>query len=44
MKLDKTRLRKEAWTVADVVWRPSETEGLRPLRDEDRRGLARLRS
>ena len=24
MKLDKTRLRREAWTVADVVWRPIE--------------------
>ena len=42
MKLDKTRLRREAWTVPNVVWRPSKADGLQPLEDADRSALARL--
>ena len=39
MKLDKTRLRHEAWQVGDVVWRPTRHDRLRPLTEEDRRAL-----
>ncbi len=39
MKLDKTRLRREAWTVPNVVWRPSKLDGLRTLDPEARRRL-----
>jgi fatty-acyl-CoA synthase len=42
MKLDKKVLRREAWTVPGVVWRPARTEGLRPLTDDDRAALAHL--
>ena len=42
MKLDKTRLRREAWTVAGVAWRPSKTADLTPLSDVDRTDLGRL--
>jgi fatty-acyl-CoA synthase len=31
MKLDKRRLRREAWTVEGVVWRPAKAEAFRPL-------------
>lgn len=36
LKLDKRRLRREAWTVDGVLWRPAKGEALRPL-DEDAR-------
>jgi fatty-acyl-CoA synthase len=36
MKLDKRRLRREAWTVDGVLWRPAKGESLRPL-DADAR-------
>jgi fatty-acyl-CoA synthase len=39
MKLDKTRLRREAWRVPGVVWRPSKADPLRPLGEDDRRRL-----
>ncbi|HEX5945728.1 MAG TPA: AMP-binding protein [Acidimicrobiales bacterium] len=39
MKLDKTRLRREAWRVEQVVWRPGKGEDLRPLDDGDRARL-----
>jgi fatty-acyl-CoA synthase len=42
MKLDKTRLRREAWSVDRVVWRPGKGQDLRPLSADDRQGLARL--
>jgi fatty-acyl-CoA synthase len=39
MKLDKARLRREAWRADGVVWRPKKGDGLRPLDDHDRRSL-----
>ena len=42
MKVDKMRLRREAWTEGDVQWRPSKGEPLRPLTERDRSDLARL--
>ena len=39
MKLDKTRLRREAWRVEQVVWRPGKGEDLRPLDEGDRARL-----
>ncbi|HET6948903.1 MAG TPA: AMP-binding protein [Acidimicrobiales bacterium] len=39
MKLDKTRLRREAWRADRVVWRPAKGEDLRPLDADDRRAL-----
>ena len=39
MKIDKTTLRREAWTAGDVYWRPARGEGLRPLSPADRRRL-----
>ena len=42
MKIDKTRLRSEAWRVAGIVWRPARGEALRPLTDDDRANLAPL--
>jgi fatty-acyl-CoA synthase len=42
MKIDKTRLRAEAWRDGQVYWRPTRGEGLRPLTDDDRRALAPL--
>jgi fatty-acyl-CoA synthase len=39
MKLDKRRLRREAWTVDGVVWRPGKGEALRPLDDDARAAL-----
>ena len=36
MKLDKTRLRREAWRADNVVWRPAKGETLRPLTTADR--------
>jgi len=42
MKIDKKALRRDAWQVDGVVWRPTKGEGLRPLTDEDRTTLDRL--
>jgi fatty-acyl-CoA synthase len=42
MKLDKKVLRRDAWRPARVVWRPSRTDGLRPLTNPDRTALAHL--
>jgi fatty-acyl-CoA synthase len=39
MKLDKKALRRDAWTVDPVVWRPSRHDHLQPLTAEDREGL-----
>jgi fatty-acyl-CoA synthase len=43
MKIDKKALRRDAWQVDGVVWRPSRDEGLRPLNEDDRRALDPLR-
>ena len=42
MKIDKQRLRREAWRVAPVFWRPGKGEPLRALDDEARDKLAHL--
>jgi fatty-acyl-CoA synthase len=42
MKLDKTRLRHDAWRADSVHWRPSKGEDLRALDDEDRTRLEPL--
>jgi fatty-acyl-CoA synthase len=42
MKVDKALLRREAWTIGDVLWRPGKGDDLRPLTDGDRRALASL--
>lgn len=42
LKVDKQRLRREAWQVGDVLWRPAKGESLRPLTDADRARLAPL--
>ena len=42
MKLDKTALRRDAWRVDPVVWRPSRDDHLQPLTAEDREGLEPL--
>ena len=42
MKLDKTRLRAEAWRTPGVLWRPARGEALRPLTDDDVARLAPL--
>ena len=42
MKVDKQRLRREAWNVDDVFWRPAKGEPLRTLDDADRERLAPL--
>jgi len=39
MKIDKRRLRREAWQAGPVVWRPGKGESLRPLDDADRARL-----
>ena len=39
MKLDKRRLRREAWTVDGVLWRPGKGQALRPLDADDRAAL-----
>ena len=44
MKLDKTRLRRDAWSADRVWWRPVKSEGLRTLTDDDRNALAGLLS
>ena len=42
MKIDKSRLRREAWRDGSVHWRPAKGEDLRPLDDADRSRLAPL--
>ena len=39
MKIDKTTLRREAWTAGDVYWRPAKGESLAPAGTADRRRL-----
>jgi fatty-acyl-CoA synthase len=39
MKVDKQRLRRDAWQVDAVWWRPAKGEGLRPLGAPDRTRL-----
>jgi len=42
MKIDKQRLRREAWRVASVFWRPAKGAALHPLGDDDRARLEPL--
>ncbi|GMU77955.1 MAG: hypothetical protein AMXMBFR46_07530, partial [Acidimicrobiia bacterium] len=42
MKLDKSRLRREAWSGPATFWRPNRDAALRPLTDADRAQLAPL--
>ncbi|OHV48815.1 AMP-binding protein [Pseudofrankia sp. BMG5.36] len=42
MKIDKRRLRREAWRSGPVVWRPAKGEPLRSLDDTDRARLEPL--
>ncbi len=42
MKVDKQRLRREAWHPQPAFWRPGRGEQLRPLDDADRARLAPL--
>ena len=42
MKIDKQRLRREAWRAEPVFWRPARAEALLPLGDADRRRLEPL--
>jgi fatty-acyl-CoA synthase len=42
MKIDKTRLRRDAWTTPGVWWRPARGEPLRPLTPTDLEALAHL--
>jgi fatty-acyl-CoA synthase len=44
MKIDKMRLRREAWRPDGVVWRPGKGQPLRPLSGDDRDRLAPLLS
>jgi fatty-acyl-CoA synthase len=39
MKVDKQRLRLEAWRAESIYWRPAKGEGLRPLSADDRKVL-----
>ena len=39
MKIDKRRLRREAWTVAGVMWRPTKGAALRAMDHDDRARL-----
>jgi len=39
MKVDKQRLRREAWRAGTVFWRPGRGDGLRPLGADDRARL-----
>jgi fatty-acyl-CoA synthase len=39
LKIDKTRLRKEAWNADTVYWRPSRNESLRALTPSERGSL-----
>jgi fatty-acyl-CoA synthase len=42
MKLDKTRLRREAWRAPAVMWRPGRGDRLRPMTSADAEALAHL--
>lgn len=42
MKIDKQRLRREAWRAEPVFWRPAKADALRPLEDDDRARLEPL--
>jgi fatty-acyl-CoA synthase len=42
MKIDKKALRRDAWRVDGVLWRPGRGEALRPLTVDDRAELDRL--
>jgi fatty-acyl-CoA synthase len=42
MKIDKQRLRREAWRVEGVYWRPDRGEELRALDQSDKKRLDRL--
>ncbi len=42
MKIDKQRLRREAWRAGEVYWRPAKGEPLRSLDDADRARLEPL--
>jgi fatty-acyl-CoA synthase len=42
MKVDKRRLRREAWQTGGVLWRPAKGAALCPLTDDDRRQLRPL--
>jgi fatty-acyl-CoA synthase len=42
MKIDKMRLRREAWQEGRVYWRPAKNDGLRLLEESDRATLALL--
>ncbi len=44
MKIDKKALRRDAWGVDGVVWRPARHTGLQILTDDDRRALDPLLS
>jgi fatty-acyl-CoA synthase len=39
LKIDKTRLRKEAWNADTVYWRPRRNESLRALTPSERESL-----
>ncbi len=39
MKVDKQRLRADAWRADQVYWRPGKGETLRPMSDADRSRL-----
>jgi fatty-acyl-CoA synthase len=42
MKVDKRRLRRDAWRTDHVFWRPAKGDGLRKLDDDDRARLDTL--
>jgi fatty-acyl-CoA synthase len=42
MKIDKQRLRREAWRAEPVFWRPAKGAPLQPLDDDARTRLAPL--
>ena len=44
MKIDKKALRRDAWDLDGVFWRPSRNEALRALTADDRRSLTPLMS
>ena len=43
MKIDKTRLRREAWDAPAVSWRPGRGDELRPMTPDDVAALEHLR-
>ena len=44
MKIDKTRLRRDAWEAPDVSWRPGRTDALRSMTSADVEALRPLRT